>query len=255
MDPKSLSQQRFGQYAQGYVDSPDHAKSTDLDRLVQIANPQTGWTVLDVATGGGHTALRFASHTRLVVASDLTLAMLWTARQHITSKGAGNILFSAADAEDLPFPAGAFDLVTCRIAPHHFNDCARFVQEAGRTLKSGGLLLVQDHVLPDDPETAGAIETFEKLRDPSHHRAFTEQEWAGMFRQAGLRVTHIERVHQRHQFLPWAERQGCSSEIVERLARMLKQAPPAVLSWMQPQGLDTPELSFANQHVIIAGKK
>ncbi len=260
MNQKSLSQQRFSQYAQGYVDSPDHAKTSDLDRLVEIANPEPGWSVLDVATGGGHTALRFASQAGLVIASDLTLKMLQTAHQHIASKGVRNILFSIADAEDLPFQAEAFHLITCRIAPHHFLDCTRFVREAGRALRPGGLLLVQDHVLPDDREAAEFVETFEKLRDPSHHRAFSEKEWAGMFQEAGFSVEHTERLAQRHQFLPWAERQGCSPEVIERLARMMQEAPPAATAWMQPQDVGTPAAkfaaaSFANQHILISGRK
>ncbi len=255
MSSKSLSQQRFGQFAQGYVDSPDHAKSSDLDRLAEIARPRPGWTVLDVATGGGHTALRFAPEAALVIASDLTMDMLKTAREYIATQGARNILFSIADAEDLPFKAEAFHLVTCRIAPHHFLDCARFVKEAARALKPGGLLLVQDHVLPDDQEAAEYVESFEKLRDPSHHRAFTEAEWTGMFQEVGLSMESIERIAQRHQFLPWAERQGCSPEVIELLARMMQEAPPSAAAWMQPQGARISEASFANQHILIAGRK
>ena len=75
-EAKSRSQERFGQFAERYVTSQSHAKGSDLDRLFEIANPQADWLVLDVATGGGHTALKFAPHVQSVIASDLTFKML-----------------------------------------------------------------------------------------------------------------------------------------------------------------------------------
>ncbi|MFL7790536.1 MAG: methyltransferase type 11, partial [Anaerolineae bacterium] len=62
MDTKTLSQERYTQYAQGYVTSKAHAQGSELERLVDIARPQPNWIVLDAATGGGHTALAFAPH-------------------------------------------------------------------------------------------------------------------------------------------------------------------------------------------------
>jgi hypothetical protein len=53
-------------------------------------------------------------------------------------------------------------------------------------LKPGRLPLVQDHALPDDKQAVRYVDRFEKLRDPSHNRAYDEGEWRGMFRDAGL---------------------------------------------------------------------
>ena len=39
-DPKTLSQERFNQFAQNYVRSKTHAKGAELDRLIDIAKPQ-----------------------------------------------------------------------------------------------------------------------------------------------------------------------------------------------------------------------
>jgi ubiquinone/menaquinone biosynthesis C-methylase UbiE len=262
-DPKSLSRQRYGRYAQRYVESQTHAEGTDLDRLVAIADPQPGWIVLDVATGGGHTALRFAPQVSRVVATDLVARMLDAARAHIASRGIGEIMYAAADAEELPFPSTAFDLVTCRIAPHHFADCARFVRECARVLRGpvdrsrcpGGMLLIQDHVLPEDPAAARYIDAFERLRDPSHSRAYSQREWIDMFRRAGLQVTHAEQTTKRHVFLPWAARQDCTPATIERLVAMVDRAPSAVREWLQPRDFGTPDGTFANHHILIAGHR
>lgn len=255
MDSKTLSQKRYTQYAEGYVTSKAHANGAELERLVEIACPQPAWVVLDVATGGGHTALAFAPHVMRAVATDLTPKMLEKAKMHIAGQGATNVEFKPADAEDLPFEDEIFDLVTCRIAPHHFPDCARFVREGARVLRAGGLLLVQDHVLPADDESSRAVDAFERLRDPSHNRAFDEGEWRGMFESAGLSVEHTEQIIKRHAFIPWAQRQGCTPEVVEQLIEMMQQAPAITVDWMQPQDWGTPEATFVNHHIIIAGRK
>lgn len=254
-DLKSLSRQRYNQFAQGYVASQVHAKGEELNRLVKVTQPQPDWIVLDAATGGGHTALRFAPYVAQVIATDLTPNMLRAARAFITGKGMGNVEFRLADAENLPFEAETFDLVTCRIAPHHFPNCTRFLRECARVLKLGGLLLVQDHVLPDDEQAARYVDRFEKLRDPSHNRAYDEGEWRGMFRDAGLSVEHTEQLIKRHEFVAWVERQGCSPQVIERLLEMMRQAPKAVAEWMRPRAVGTPEATFVNHHIIIVGRK
>jgi ubiquinone/menaquinone biosynthesis C-methylase UbiE len=255
VDSKALSQQRYSKFAGGYVTSKAHAKGAELNRLVEIAQPQPDWIVLDVATGGGHTALQFAPLVAQVIATDITPKMLEAAKAYIVGLGVENVTFRLADAEDLPFEDKAFDLVTCRIAPHHFTDCARFVREGAGVLKPGGLLLVQDHVLPENERAARYVDRFERLRDPSHNRAYAESEWTRMFQEARLEVVHTEQITKEHEFLPWAERQGCTSGVIERLVSMMTQAPVAVIEWMQPRDFGTPQATFVNRHIIIAGRK
>ena len=252
---ETLAQQRFGQYAQNYVTSAPHAQGADLDRLLELAEPQPTWVVLDVATGGGHTALKFAPHVAHVTASDITPAMLEAAEQYLTGKGVSNVTFKRVAAEAMPFDDASFDLVTCRTAPHHFDDAALFVQEAARVLKPGGVLLVQDHLVPDDVAAARYIEAYEKLRDPSHNQAFAEAEWRAMFAHAGLTVTHVESLDKILNFDDWADRQGVTPHTKACLIELVRQASPAVLSWMQPQAWGTPDATYNCHHVILRGEK
>jgi ubiquinone/menaquinone biosynthesis C-methylase UbiE len=254
IDPKSLSQQRYSRFAQGYVSSNTHARGAELDRLLELARPQADWVLLDVATGGGHTALKFAPQVAQVIATDLTPRMLEAAADHITGKGVANVVFELADAEDLPFETASFDLVTCRIAPHHFPDAARFVRESARVLKPGNLLLVQDHVLPADVAGGNYVDAFERLRDPSHNRAYNESEWRHMFEDAALTVEHTEQIIKRHDFFDWAERQGCTPDVVARLEEMMADASAAAAEWLQPRDFGCPGATFVNHHIIIAGR-
>lgn len=254
-DIKALSQQRYNQYAHGYVTSATHSQGHDLDRLLELAQPQPTWIVLDVATGGGHTALKFAPHVAKVIASDYAPTMLGEAQAFIEGQGVTNVEFREADAENLPFPDAMFDLVTCRVAAHHFADAYRFMTEAARVLKPGGVLLVQDHLNPDDDKAAAYIEAFERLRDPSHHRVYNRYEWEGLFLDAGLTVEHAERINRTAKFLPWAERQGCSPEVIERLHILMLQAPDAVQTWTNFQCAGTPDATLDHVYIVIMGKK
>ena len=254
-DSKSLSVARYTRFAEGYVSSETHAKGSDLDRLIDIAQPQAHWQALDIATGGGHTALKFAPHVAHVVASDLTPRMLERARRHIADdNGARNVSFREADAEDLPFDADSFDLVTCRIAPHHFPDAQRFVQECARVLRSGAVLILQDQLLPDDDDAARFVDDFERQRDPSHNRAFQEADWMTMCENAGVTVEHCEHYIKRHDFLPWVRRQGHDEAAIAQLIQMMRAAPPAAKTWMDPQAWGAETATFVNRHIIIRGR-
>src|SRR5215471_16945398 len=143
---KSLSQAQFGQNAAEYLTSKPHAQGQSLERLVALAGPQPHWLVLDVATGAGHTAYAFAPHVARVWATDITDEMLHLVRGEIAKRRLANVRVAHAKAEALPFEDATFDLVTCRIAPHHFDSIAAFLDEARRVLKNGGTLALVDNV-------------------------------------------------------------------------------------------------------------
>ncbi|HEU5360193.1 MAG TPA: class I SAM-dependent methyltransferase, partial [Candidatus Deferrimicrobiaceae bacterium] len=124
MKPPSKSQTRdqFAGVADRYRLSVDHTDADDREILLSRLMLDPSHLLLDVATGGGHTAVATSPKVRKVVASDLTPEMLREARKLCAERKCKNMVFVAADAEDLPFAEGAFDRVTCRIAPHHFPD-------------------------------------------------------------------------------------------------------------------------------------
>src|SRR5215467_13785261 len=163
----------FARTAESYVASFSHRAGDDLERLVELGewNPQL--QALDIATGGGHTALAVAPYVAQVTVTDLTPRMLEKAREYLLAQGVTNAVFQVADAEQLPFADATFDRVTCRIAPHHFPDVTQFTREVARVLKPGGICLLIDCMAPSDPQLDAFDNRVEKWRDRSHGRSCT----------------------------------------------------------------------------------
>jgi len=252
---KQLTQQQFGTHAQGYVNSPTHASGSNLDRLVEAVAPRPGMRALDIATGGGHTARRLWQAGAWTVAGDLTLPMLRAARASLCAQGCDGVTFVQLDAEDLPFATGAFDAVTCRIAPHHFPDVARFVREMARVVRPGGVVGVVDQLAPSDPKAARYINAFERLRDPSHLWAYNQAEWEGFFTGAGLAVETVETFAVDHTLGEWTERMGCDAATTLRLRAMMVHAPEPVVEWMRPHVTPVGDPTFVIRQILIVGRK
>ena len=161
-DSHKLIQQQFGAHADQYATSKVHAQGESLARLRELTRPKRDWRVLDVSTGAGHTALAFAPHVAHVIASDLTPEMLATAQKLAAERGIANIEFKSADAQSLPFEDNIFDLVTNRLALHHYDDARKALAEMARVCKPGGIVALTDNVVPPDKQTAGYINHFEK---------------------------------------------------------------------------------------------
>lgn len=261
---KEQVKQQFGEHAEAYATSTVHAKGASLARLVELVQPQPGWQGLDVATAAGHTAFVFAPHVAHVTATDITPEMLTVAAKLADERGIENVSFQTADAEDLPFAEKQFDLVTCRIAPHHFPNVDRFLAEVHRVLVPGGTLAVVDNVVPGSTADGGEGETqraagryvneFEKLRDPSHGRCLSVDEWVGGYTLAGFDLDHVETASKRMVFNPWVKRMGASDAMQEHLRAMLLDAPPAAADFFRPEA-DGQDIAFHLTEAILVGRK
>ena len=75
----------------------------------------------------------------------------------IREQGAANVTFQVADAEALPFPDADFEIVTTRIAPHHFPNPQQYVREVARVLKPSGLFMLDDKVRAVEDRLGGDI--------------------------------------------------------------------------------------------------
>lgn len=254
-DHKARVKAQFGATAQSYVQSTTHASGDDLARMVELSGVTAESRVLDVATGGGHTALAFAPHAGHVVASDLTAAMLQAAQAFILGKGAQNVSFQVADAEALPFADGEFDILTCRIAPHHFAAIRQAVREFARVLRPGGRFVLVDSLVPADPELDAFINGAEVLRDPTHVRSYTEAEWRSFVEGAGMIVQQTEVHLKKHNFPDWVARAQMGAEAAAELTQRYLNASPAVKAQFQIQIEEGQVRSYVDQKLLLVAVK
>ncbi len=251
---KSKVQEQFSKNAQKYVSSEIHAKGTDLPALVEWLQPSQDWTVLDVATGGGHVTKTLSPHVGHIFSTDLTPQMLATAKEHL-SASCSNVWYIVADAESLPFLNETFDAVVCRIAAHHFSNPKLFVSEVFRALKPGGKFILIDNVAPADPELDHFMNTTEKLRDESHGRCFSITEWSQWFNEQGFVITKSEMRRKTFDFPEWVRRTTKSEEQVQTVIDHLLNANRTTLEYFSVVVNDGEILSFQIDEWMVMVEK
>jgi SAM-dependent methyltransferase len=189
----------WSQRADAFRESPAHREGPDLDLLVEWCEPGPDVKVLDVATGGGHVARRLREEGCTVVTVDPAPGMK-----------ADVVAF----ADHLPFEDGSFDVVTCRIAAHHFPDIAAAVAEMARV--SNRLLVIEDNLFGGEH-----VEEAERLRDPMHIRCYSEDEWKELVTGAGFEVEQAERFDRRQSVDAWLERVDTPADAAARIRELL----------------------------------
>ncbi len=117
---QSASAAQFNRQSDRYGKSHILADTQDVEEGLRGVSASPGSTALDVATGGGHTALWLAGHGWNVTAGDIAPRMLENA-QKLCAEAGFRIETRAFPAEAMPFGNDSFDLVTVRVAPHHFS--------------------------------------------------------------------------------------------------------------------------------------
>ena len=211
-------QTQFGKNPEYYAASPVHAEGDTLAVIVEFTQPTGAERVLDIASGTGFAAFSIAPKVAHVTATDLTHEMLIKARELAVYRGLSNVEFQVAAAESLPFDAESFDIVTCRIAPHHFQNVQAFLSESFRVLRTSGVFCMIDTVCPESERLIRWQNRVEKLRDASHAWAYTPSEWRKMIQETGF---GIERESQSKnaeiQFSWWTRRESKPPEVVRQI--------------------------------------
>ncbi len=206
--------------------------SADLEEKLQFARPQPGELALDVACGPGTLALGLAAKVGFARGVDITAAMLQKARQFQRERGAANVTFDQAEAERLPYPDGAFDLVCCQFALHHIAKPFAVLQEMKRVARPEGRLLVIDTLGPESEEKWDLHNRIEKMRDPSHVDSMRLTTFMAMFDDLGLRIAR-QRIRSRaRSFNHWMLRAALkpSHKRFREVRQMILDAMPGDLA-------------------------
>lgn len=247
-------QAQFARQATRYETSPVHAHGMDLAWAVEAAELAGTERVLDVGTGTGHTAFAVAPHCKTVTGLDLTARMIVSAAALADEKGLTNVQFVVADGIAMPFPDAYFDVITTRLAAHHFAQPDAVAAEMARVLRPGGRLVFVDHIAPAAPALDAFINRLDWLRDSSHVREWTVHEWVDRFDAAGITAAVVREYALPLDFRWWIEQAATPADRADELVRMLTAADEATCAAFHIElAEDGSPRSFALQSVVLAG--
>lgn len=125
------------------------------------------------------------------------------------------------------------------------------LREVRRVLKPGGHALMIDTAGSETPLLDTHLQAVEILRDPSHVRDYSTQEWLTLFREAGFAATLRKQWPVAIEFFSWTERQRTAPERVAAIHALWKAAPDEVRTFFEVQ----PDGSFTLQKILIAAAR
>lgn len=131
---------------------------------IELSGVRPGHSVLDIAGGTGDLAARFSKLVGpegRVVLADINDSMLKVGRDKLTDQGiVGNIEYTQANAECLPFPDNTFDCITIAFGLRNVTDKNAALRSMLRVLKPGGRLLVLEFSKPSSELLSKAYDTY-----------------------------------------------------------------------------------------------
>lgn len=131
---------------------------------IELSGVRKGNRVLDIAGGTGDLAAKFSKivgNEGLVVLADINDSMLKVGRDKLIDRGiVGNVEYTQANAECLPFPDNYFDCITIAFGLRNVTDKDMALKSMLRVLKPGGRLLVLEFSKPRNELLSKAYDTY-----------------------------------------------------------------------------------------------
>jgi SAM-dependent methyltransferase len=147
--------------------------------------------------------------------------MLDQAEIMIKEKKVSNVQAKTLDVHKIPFADASFDLVTSRIAPHHFHDIQTATKEMARVVKPGGYIFIEDTISPEDKEAAEFFNHIERLRDPSHVQTQSISGWKELLESNEGTVLKVEKKSKSWPLIWWLNRMSTPAENRKEILELL----------------------------------
>src|SRR5260221_12310569 len=227
---EELVARQFGPRAADSLPSAAHAAGEDLQQLAAIVAGAGTARLLDLGCGAGHVAFAVAPAVAEVVAYDLSADMLAVVAESAAKRGLRNLVTRQGGAERLPFADASFDVVMSRFSVHHWRSFAAGLAEARRVLRPSGRAVFRDAVAADSTVCDSFLQAIELLRDPSHVRDYSPEEWRRTLIGAGFGPGATTRRRLRLDFASWVARMRTPPLHVEAIRSLQQRIAAEVTS-------------------------
>ncbi|GHC56321.1 bifunctional demethylmenaquinone methyltransferase/2-methoxy-6-polyprenyl-1,4-benzoquinol methylase UbiE [Ulvibacter litoralis] len=147
-------------------------------KMVAEKNPES---VLDIATGTGDLAIKFATDTNAskIVGLDLSDGMLSVARKKVLGTPLSEkIEFTQGDSEALPFEDNSFDAITVSFGIRNFENLDKGLSEIKRVLKPNGIFVILETSVPTKTPFKQGYGLYTKLFLPLIGKIFSKDKVA-----------------------------------------------------------------------------
>lgn len=185
LNKKEQVEQMFDNISENYDDlNRVISLGSDLKwrrKVVKIVADKNPNSILDIATGTGDLAIKFADKTKAekIVGLDLSEGMLKEARLKISKKPISNKLeFVKGDAENLPFETNSFDAITVSFGIRNFENLEKGLAEILRVLKPKGVFVILETSVPTKFPFKQGYNVYSKFVLPTVGKIFSKDKVA-----------------------------------------------------------------------------
>ena len=228
-----------------------------LAEKVEFAKPQSTDLALDVGCGPGAFVLAIAPRVSFARGIDLTEEMVRQARAFQLERQILNATFDCGDAEQLPYPDAAFDLVSCQMSFHHMPKPQLALREMARVTKPEGRVVVIDALGPESDAKFELHNQIESLRDPSHTASLRLTTFLQMFEDCGLEILRQTMRRRQRSFNHWMLRAGLEPKHKRYLEtrKLLEDSLPGDRGGYSPTVQSDDILIVHNEGMFLLGRQ
>ena len=179
---------RFAPVYKYFVSASPSNKKTYASIIYRINKVIKDKRVLEIATGPGIIAKEVAESAKSMVATDYSETVLEQARQ---GDNPDNLIYEQADATDLKYEDGSFDVVIISNALHIIPDPDKVLAEIRRVLRPGGVMIAPNFI-HSDANKVGSITSKALIKAGVNFEVdWDEMSYVEFLEENGFRVVNI----------------------------------------------------------------